>query len=268
MTRSGLKRTLWRVYAVLATVLAISLVSKFVDHIPALRGSGFEVALKDLYEYLKDMSLLIATGGVAYIANVYQQRQGFLTSLADRFREMTRVRSVLFAYTQKEAPTVEEYVSTFVVLSEAIDNMRISYRNVGETDDLIGLYPFAPLHDMRRALQTLDPRQGEPNVDQRNLVRDAILQSFYALREAFLLELDLSEPDLPLLIHGGRRAKKSGATGRALRMQNRQRARQERKKSPAPRIDEMLAKLHDKEEPWQQAPAGGEGAGMANGRGA
>jgi hypothetical protein len=24
---------------------------------------------------------------------------------------------------------------------------------------LIGLYPFAPLHDMRRALQSIDPRK-------------------------------------------------------------------------------------------------------------
>ncbi len=37
--------------------------------------------------------------------------------------------------------------------------MRSVYQNVGETNDLIGLYPYAPLHDMRRALQTLDPRK-------------------------------------------------------------------------------------------------------------
>ena len=92
--------------------------------------------------------------------------------------------------------------------------MRSVYRNVGETNGLIGLYPYAPLHDMRRALQTLDPRKTpSPDADARNLVRDAILQSFYALRETFLEELDLEEPDHPLLISSGRRAKKSGSTG-------------------------------------------------------
>jgi hypothetical protein len=30
--------------------------------------------------------------------------------------------------------------------------MRVVYANVGETTTLIGLYLFAPLHDMRRAL--------------------------------------------------------------------------------------------------------------------
>jgi hypothetical protein len=40
---------------------------------------------------------------------------------------------------------------------------------------------------MRRALQTLDPRKNPaPDAEARALVRDAMLQSFYALRETFL----------------------------------------------------------------------------------
>jgi hypothetical protein len=150
--------------------------------------------------------------------------------------------------------------------------MRSVYRNVGETDDVIGLYPYAPLHDMRRALQTLDPRKSAGlDPEARNLVRDAILQSFYALRETFLEELDLEQPDHPLLISGGRRAKKGGSTGGARRAQDRQRARQDRSASPDPRIDELLTQLYAKEnataKPWRQPT--GEGAVSApNGRGA
>ena len=79
MTRSTLQRTLWRVYATIVLVLAISLIAKFVDHIPVLRTSGLGASPKDVYEYLRDMSLLIATGGVAYVANVYQKRASFIT---------------------------------------------------------------------------------------------------------------------------------------------------------------------------------------------
>ena len=116
---------------------------------------------------------------------------------------------------------------------------------------------------MRRALQTLDPRKNpNPDADTRNLVRDAILQSFYALRETFLEELDLEEPDHPLLISSGRRAKKSGSTGSARRAQDRQRARQDRVPPPDPRIDELLAQLYAKEnataKPWRQ-PTGDAG---------
>lgn len=272
MTRSTLKRTLRRMYAILAIVLAISLLAKFVDHIPALRGSGLEAALKDVYEYLRDMSLLIATGGVAYITNVFQKRSSFVEALKEEWRDIIATKSALFAYTQLERPTQEEYLATFCKLSETIDNMRSVYQNVGETDDLVGLYPFAPLHDMRRALQTLDPRKASvADAETRNLVRDAILQSFYALRETFLEELDLEEPDHPLLISGGRRIKKSGSTGWARRAQDRQRTRQDRTPSPEPRIDELLARLYDKEnqtaKPWRQTMS--EAATVQpNGRGA
>ena len=191
-------------------VLGISFLAKIADHVPGLAGTGLEKILKDGYEYLRDMSLLIATGGVAYITNVFQKRHGFVEALKEEWRDIIATKSALFAYTQLERPTSEQYIATFCRLSETIDNMRSVYRNVGETDDLVGLYPYAPLHDMRRALQTLDPRKTPgPDVEARNLVRDAILQSFYALRETFLEELDLEQPDHPLLISGGRRSRRA-----------------------------------------------------------
>jgi hypothetical protein len=257
MTRSTLKRALRRVYVLLVVVLGISLLAKIADHVPGLAGTGAEQLLKDVYEYLRDMSLLIATGGVAYIANVFQKRASFVEALKEEWRDIIAAKSALFTYTQLERPTLEQYLATFCRLSETIDNMRSVYKNVGETDALIGLYPYAPLHDMRRALQTLDPRKNpDPDADARTLVRDAILQSFYALRETFLEELDLEQPDHPLLISGGRRAKKSGSTGSARRAQDRQRSRQDREPAPDPRIDGLLAELYEKEnstaKPWRQ----------------
>ena len=126
--------------------------------------------------------------------------------------------------------------------------MRIVYRNAGETGSLIGLYPYAPLHDMRRALQSIDPRV-KPNVtaDERRLAQDAILQSFYALRENFLEELDLEEPRHPLLISGGRRLKVPGSAGAATREQSRQRTRIDQETPPRPDVDALLARLYDAE---------------------
>lgn len=266
MTRSKLKRTLRRVYATIVIVLLVSLVAKFVDHIPVLNETGLRTALKDLYEYLRDMSLLIATGGVAYVANIYQKRASFIDALKEEWRDIIAAKSAVFTYTQLDRPTLDQYLTAFCKLSETIDNMRSVYRNVGETYDLIGLYPYAPLHDMRRALQTLDPRKlPVPDADARNLSRDAVLQSFYALRENFLEELDLEEPDNPLLISGGRRRKTSGSTRVARRTQDKQRGRQGETEPPDPRIDQMLAALYEKEQmtskPWREAaPPNGRGA--------
>jgi hypothetical protein len=249
VTRSTLTRTLRRVYLVLILVLGISFVARIADYVPFLAGTGAERLLKDTYEFLRDMSLLIATGGVAFIANVYQKRQSFIDALKEEWRDIIAAKSALFTYTQYERPSLDQYLATFFKLSETIDNMRSVYRNVGETGALIGLYPYAPLHDMRRALQTLDPRENpDADVEARTLVRDAILQSFYALRETFLEELDLEEPDHPLLMSGGRRIKTSGATQTALDALKRQKARQERAGAPDPRIVALLSELRTKEE--------------------
>jgi hypothetical protein len=140
MTRSNLKSTLRRIYVLLVVVLGISFLAKIADHVPGLAGTGLEKILKDGYEYLRDMSLLIATGGVAYITNMFQKRHGFVEALKEEWRDIIATKSALFAYTQLERPTLEQYIATFCKLSETIDNMRSVYRNVGETDDLVGLY--------------------------------------------------------------------------------------------------------------------------------
>ena len=133
MNRSTLKRALRRIYALLVLVLGISFLAKIADHVPVLDGSGLEKFLKDSYEYLRDMSLLIATGGVAYITNMFQKRSSFVEGLKEEWRDIIATKSALFAYTQLERPTLDQYVATFCRLSETIDNMRSVYRNVGET---------------------------------------------------------------------------------------------------------------------------------------
>ena len=247
MTRSTLQSTLRRMYWILGLVLTLALVSKFTDHIEILKVIGVTPVLKDLYEFLRDMSLLIATGGVAYISNVFQKRHAFVDSLKEEWRDIIGAKTAVLAFMHKDKPTLEEYIAAFTRLSETIDNMRIVYRNVGETKDLIGLYPYAPLHDMRRVLQTLNPRQGPSTEEQRKLARDTMLQSFYALREHFLEELDLEEPDTPLLMSGARRLKQQGALNWARNLQDRQ-TKVAAKSTPVPDAsDKLLQELYDRE---------------------
>jgi hypothetical protein len=249
MTRSTLRRTLRRLYIFIAAVLSISLFSKLAEHFPILIGSGIEKVLKDFYEFFKDMALLIATGGVAYISNVFQKRHAFLDNLKAEWREIIAAKSALLSYMHKPQPTHEEYVSAFTQLSEAIDNMRIVYRNVGETPALIGLFPFAPLHDMRRVLQTLDPRKGPTTEEQRKLARDTMLESFYALRDRFLEELDLEAPDNPILMSGARRWRKTGATRNARARQQTEIDLQSSLRPEHDAHDELMHSLYHRESP-------------------
>jgi hypothetical protein len=253
-----LRAFLRRLYLFLGIVLGVALFAKFADHVPGLKGTGVEALLKDFYEFVRDMSLLIATGGVALVTNVYQKRSNFIESLEEEWRRMVATKSALFAYCEKPFPTTDDYIAAFCRISEALDNMRIVYRNVGETKTLIGLYPYAPLHDMRRALQSLDPRlEQEITPEHRKLARDAILQGFYALRETFLEELDLAEPDHPLLIAGARRIKVSGEERRADAIKSAQRSRQEASAPGRPDIDAFLMDLYEREQASQRRPLAG-----------
>ena len=216
MTRSTMNAKLRLIYLWLGIILAISLIAKLGAHIPGIGGTKLVFIANDIYDYMKDMALIFITVVAAYLANVFQKRSTFVTSLEREWRRIVRTKSTLYAFCENRNSSEADYMNAFCQISETLDNMRIVYKNVGETDKLIGLYPYNPLHDMRRALMTLDPRK-HPDISpaHRKLVRDAVLQSFYALRENFLEELDLEQPTHPLLVSGGRRLKKSGATFRA-----------------------------------------------------
>lgn len=255
MTRKTLRSRLTGTFAFLGIVLTVAAVARFVY--PFLETQSIQGKIFfGVYEYLKDMALLIATGGVAYLTNVFQKRASFIDSLKEEWRDILHAKSALLDFTHLPSPSMQQYIATFNTLSETIDNMRTVYRNVGETHDMLGLYPFAPLHDMRRALQTLNPLKSDSYAEaDRKLVRDAVMQSFYALRERFLEELDLEEPTSPLVIFGARRRKQSGATRRANGLMQRQRKRQEKSTPPQPAIDAMLTELYSREQatpkPWR-----------------
>lgn len=259
MTRHALNRTLRRTYVLLFLVLAVSLAAKLADNIPGIAGSPVERVAAQVYDYLKDMALVLVTVVAAYLANVFQKRSRFVDSLAAEWRGIVKTKSALVTYCEKPYPSTDDFLAASARISETIDNMRIVYRNAGETRKLIGLYPYAPLHDMRRALASVDPRRGSnPSSTERRLVLDAILQSFYALRENFLEELDLAEPAHPLLISGGRRLKIPGAAGGARADQERQRNRQNGGPPPRPDVDQLLEQLYFEEHAGvTNAPANG-----------
>ena len=248
MTRVSVNRTLSRLYWLLGIVLLLLLASKFANDVPGMPPFVISAA-NNFYDFMRDMSLLIATGGVAYVTNIYQKRSNFVESLEEEWRNIVRTKSVLLSTCEKPYLATDDYLAAYYRISETIDTMRIVYRNAGETEGLVGLYPYAPLHDMRRALQTLDPRiETDIPSEKKALVRDAILQSFFALRETFLEELDLEEPQHPLLVAGGRRLKTPGTAVSARLLEDQQRKRLERAPSLRPDIDAFLTKLRAEEE--------------------
>jgi hypothetical protein len=241
MTRTAFHRSLSRLYWLLTIALAILLAAKFLRDIPGV-PTGLVSAAGSLYDFARDMSLLIAIGIFAYVANILTKRWRFAESLKAQWRDIAHAKSVLLSVCEKRYLATDDYLAAFHKVSEAIDTMRVVYRNAGETSGLRGLYPYEPLLDMRRALQSLDPRTtGEVTAEQKNLARDAILRAFDALSETLLDELDLVEPERPGLISGARPEKAPGADVAARITRENQQRRLDREPKSRPDIDAMLA---------------------------
>ena len=101
------------------------------------------------------------------------------------------------------------------------------------------------------------PPAGVISNEQRTVVRAAIQQSFTALRETFLEELDIEQPTHGQLVSGARRVKRSGATRAARAMQRRQ--QRELAKSNNGAVDDaaiiLLAEAYERERTRESAVA-------------
>lgn len=212
MTRKQLNRVLSLVMVGLVTLIVVALAAKL---------SGVQWAL-DLYDFIRDTSLLIVTVVAAYMASVYQRRTGFLQNLREQWREIVQAKASLIYYCHLHNPTLEDYLQAARQLSECIDNMRIVYANVGETEELVGLYPYSPLHHMRIVMEKLDPRKGNTTPEQTYAARGEIWDAFNAVREHFLDEFDIEEPARPILLHRMKRKKRDGAAAYALKWRDQQ----------------------------------------------
>ena len=256
MTRHIINATLRAVYWALGLVLAIALLAKLATHIPGVTNTWLDALAKDLYLYLKEMAPVFITVVAVYLTSVFRKRADFVESLEEEWRNIVRTKAAIWSYFEKPYPTSDDFIATFARLSETIDTMRIVYRNVGETKDVIGLYPYEPLHDMRRILQDMDPRRKTSFTEaERKRAQDCITQAFLGLRENFLEELELQEPGHPLLVAGGRRLKVSGATKQAEKKRGRQQERHNKRAAPNPEIDAYLGGLVAREKKSAAAAA-------------
>jgi hypothetical protein len=99
-------------------------------------GSGLEALLWDAYEFLRDMSLLIATGGVAYITNVYRKRSSFVDELEQEWRDFIAPKPVLFSYTPLEKPRLEQYPWDLLQVGSVSIESEASCLKVRDDDDM------------------------------------------------------------------------------------------------------------------------------------
>jgi hypothetical protein len=110
-------------------------------------------------------------------------------SLRELWAKAIEAKADLIDYTHDQMPDQPKYWRAHQSLSVAIDMMRAVYRNFYEDNSKIGVYPFEPLHDMRRALEHLGFANVTPNSQE---AREKIIDAWNAFRWAFLKDARFS----------------------------------------------------------------------------
>lgn len=201
MTRSNFRFQLFAIIASAASVIAICAVAKI---------KGWDA----LYAFFKDMSgyILLAVG--PYIAYLFQRRSKFVEQLQAEWRKINEVKQDIVSYCQKGANKPEDYIDLYSALCVVIDDMRVLYRNVGESKEYIGYYPYETLHDFRKHLEAIDPRNGSVKAPDLAKVASHVISSFQAFRDVFLIELNPIAPDYPIIARNLGRLRKKGVDPR------------------------------------------------------
>jgi hypothetical protein len=197
MTRSRFRYHLFAISIFAFAIVVAAAVAKFTNY-------------ENAYQFLKDMSAYILLAVSPYIGYVFQRRAKFLELLQGEWRRINAVKQDIISYCQKGESNTAEYVDVYSKMSAAIDDMRVIFRNVGESREYIGLYPYETLHDFRRHLNKIDPRKGVVTPEAMNNVSRATVSSFLAFRDIFLIELDPIEPDYPIVVRGMVRSRSEG----------------------------------------------------------
>jgi hypothetical protein len=107
-------------------------------------------------------------------------------------------------YTHCEQASQEKFAEVYTLLSIAIDELRMVYKNIGEritgSRKEGGLYPFEPLKGIREEINKLgfDTSFAQHTAEDRKQARDRIERHWHSLVAGFLPEFDRPVPTKPV----------------------------------------------------------------------
>jgi hypothetical protein len=147
-----------------------------------------------LYATFKDLLPLLVAIPAAWLAFAFQRRQSYLQTLRSVFTRTIEAVQAALQYTHaSQPPSQEQFGAVLSRLSGAIDEIRGVFKNVGETSERIGVYPFESL----KAIHTIVSSLGFGATFQAangHMARQKILDAWEEMRRPFLREFDRDFP--------------------------------------------------------------------------
>ncbi len=182
MTRKGLRKVISATIGLYSLAFIAGLLIYYSD----------KTDKKINYQIFKDLIPLIIAIPAAYLGFCFQRRSSFLQALRQLWTNLITSVNAAIQYTHLSESTEKQFAETLVVLSKSIDEVRGVYKNLGESDTEIGLYPFECLKEIHKLVSRLG--YGKIDTEKSTESRKQIRHCWGDLRKSFLTEFDRSEP--------------------------------------------------------------------------
>src|SRR5260221_10275778 len=178
MTNRTLKKIFVAAICFYACALLVGLILK-------LRGNDYG------YQIFKDLNPLVIAIPAVYLTYSLQRRLSYLQALRDFWKILIPAVQGAVQYRHLDGPDKKEFSVLAKDLSTVIDAPRGVFCNIPMKNDKIGLYPYEPLKEIFSVLSWVHEGRSP---HERYLARRCILQLWYDVHSALLLEFDREVP--------------------------------------------------------------------------
>ncbi len=144
------------------------------------------------YKVFEDSILFLTAIPAAYLGYCFQRRAAFNHVLRELWSNLIESVNQARQFTSLTSPSQEEYIHVLKLLSKSIDEVRGVYKNIGETKNKMGLYPYESLKKIHKIISQMDYTQYNEIVAKKS--RCAIDFHWHMLRQSFLFEFDRPFP--------------------------------------------------------------------------
>jgi hypothetical protein len=188
MTRRQLSRSFRFAIATYGAMFLVGFALRFVDSTPPYL----------VYATYKDMLPLMVASLASWLGFCLQRRMSYVQQLRILWSKVVDAVQVAQQYTQIPEPSRQEYAIMLLKLSSIIDEVRGVFRNVGESSNKIGQYPFEPIKQMYEIAHKLG--YGKLEAATREAARSELFELWRRVRPVLLSEFDRQEPTVALAL--------------------------------------------------------------------
>lgn len=152
----------------------------------------------DWFGLYKSLVPLIVAVPSAVLAGAFQRRVSYVNALRDLWKQLVPAIQEAIQYTYLAKPSQSQFAAVQIHLSTVIDALRGVFKNIGESNDSNGLFPYEGIKDIQKIISGLKFDDDFENDFSAKNARNCIVKLWKEMHQALLAEFDREEPVNPI----------------------------------------------------------------------